>query len=313
MTDINFRRKHIGGSDIPKILGLTPPSWGDIIDLAGFHWGHNDGPEPNAYMKRGTALEPEAREAYMQFTGNLVSPVEDMESKTHSYCSASLDGWTPSADLVVEIKCPYSSKTLVLAKEGKMQANYYAQVQWQLFVTGIKLAHFWVWHPENGHALIEVPENKEFQEIEFKAAEAYWKAIQAGHTPDPNFMVAEAKEALETVSIVDQGRYNEIKDPEKPLKQRKEKWKELKLVIDKQKEETKFLELEIKNLETEILEFTDGEDTIVEDMKICHVKPRVLVDWKKVQAGLEITDEQLKPYKKETRGYYKFSLIEKTP
>jgi len=320
MTDPIFRKTHIGGSDIPTILGISP--WSTILDLWAEKIGQKPPMEANPYMKRGIALEPEARAAYMKFTGNLISPVEDMESRTHSYCSASLDGWTPAGDLVVEIKCPTGTKTLLLAKEGKIQANYYAQIQWQLFVSEkAKMADFWVYHvkkDENGERVIQtalikgIEENKEFQEVAFKAAEKFHEAMTGDFSPDPNYLVQEAKALLAQVEIVasTDREYLEVQS-NSFSKKKADSYKQVSKEIDEMKAVLKELEFEQKKLRLALIDEGDGGNFIIEGIKFCAVQPKDKIEWEKVVKSLniDITPEQLAPFTKKGNPYYKVSLI----
>jgi putative phage-type endonuclease len=100
-------------------------------------------------MQHGTKLEPEARAAYEEHTGNLMQPLVLSEG---AY-SASLDGINLKGDLIVEIKCPFRGKTSPLwkeASEGRVPGHYNAQVQHQLMVAGASTAHFWVYAEGEG-------------------------------------------------------------------------------------------------------------------------------------------------------------------
>ena len=312
MIDHAFRRKHIGASDIPTILGLVPATWGDIIDLWSLKIGETQPQEPNQYMITGIAREPAAREAYMQFTGNVVTDTENQVWEKHPFCSVSLDGVNMEGDLIVEIKCPTGTKTLELCKEGKIQPNYYAQIQWQLMISGAKLAHFWVWHPERGQHLMEITPNVDFQKLEFKAAQKFWEAVNSDFSPDPNYLVQDARELLSKVSIVASAdrEYVEI-DSDATSRKKAGKYKQVSKEIAEMMAVVKELKVQQDQLKRELVDEGDGGDFIIEGLKFCAVQPKDVVDWAKAvtELQIEITPEQLKKYTKKRNPFYKVTVI----
>ena len=97
-----WRHNGIGGSDASTIMGenrfespsgLLHQKRGPVI-LDSFQ---------NEAMALGTQLEPEARKLYIAKTGKDVSPV-CIQSSTHDWLRASLDGLSANHDTVVEIK-----------------------------------------------------------------------------------------------------------------------------------------------------------------------------------------------------------------
>jgi hypothetical protein len=124
----------------------------------------------NANCRHGTHTEPEAASAYSFVTGiELVTKKDDPDTiedigllhgntlriKDHDDCITqeivvpSYIGATPDAmakyhPILVEIKCP-AKKTI----EHKVPEYYYAQMQWQMAVTGILECHFVQYKPPN--------------------------------------------------------------------------------------------------------------------------------------------------------------------
>ena len=117
-------------------------------------------------MLRGTQLEPQAREAYEQLTGHVMQPLVLVEGDY----SASLDGITFDGGLMLEIKCPISkdSKLLAEANAGRVPISTYWQIQTQLLVSGAELAHLYVYDGTAGILLEQLPEA------------SAWDAIRAG-------------------------------------------------------------------------------------------------------------------------------------
>ncbi len=94
------RRNLFNASETPAVLGLSP--WQTPYQLWLVKTGRTE-TEVTAPMRRGTALEPQARLAYEERTGLIMQPLVLQDGRF----SASLDGMTLAGDLVLEVKCPY--------------------------------------------------------------------------------------------------------------------------------------------------------------------------------------------------------------
>lgn len=89
----------------------------------------------NAYMQRGTELEPLARAAYEAATGQLVEEVGLIDHPTIPMAGASPDGLVGD-DGLLEIKCPKSATHLETLLSGKADGRYIHQMMWQMACTG---------------------------------------------------------------------------------------------------------------------------------------------------------------------------------
>lgn len=132
------RRKYIGASDAPVIMGVSP--WKTIYQLWEDKVGLSEDKETNFAQQRGIDLEPEARNAYMIMTGNIVEPRQVFHPEI-PYMMANLDGISFDDDIVVEIKCPGDSDHQT-AKNGLVPEKYFPQLQHQLAVTGLNMLHY---------------------------------------------------------------------------------------------------------------------------------------------------------------------------
>lgn len=109
--------------------------------------------EANDFLKKlmlhGEKLEPKARQAYIDYTGNFISEA-CVEHPQHVWCAASLDGLTDANDITAEIKCPISQRIHNMAKSQKVPSYYYLQVQWQLMcLPGVLESHYWSYFEED--------------------------------------------------------------------------------------------------------------------------------------------------------------------
>lgn len=181
---LRYKQKTLGSSEAAVILGISP--WNTPYGL----WKSKTGRavkefRSNPSIDRGNRWEPAARARYELKTGIDLPPVVK-EHPRYKFIIASLDGYSEEKQIIIEIKCITSRKTLEMAqKEGTQQErvipHYYSQVQHQLMTTGAKEAHFFVCLIEKvGHteqiteeALVIVKPDEEYQknllmkEIEF--------------------------------------------------------------------------------------------------------------------------------------------------
>jgi putative phage-type endonuclease len=115
-------------------------------------------------MRRGSELEPAARAAYEQHTGNIMEPLVMVDGEY----SASLDGITLAGDLALEIKVPFNGRDSELWKavESGQVPDYYGwQIEHQLMVSGAKLAHLWIYGSAQGLLLEVTPRPERWSDI----------------------------------------------------------------------------------------------------------------------------------------------------
>jgi putative phage-type endonuclease len=95
--------------------------------------GESGGFEGNKWTERGTELEPLARQAYANHSGNTVFPVGFCEHDILS-AGASPDGLI-EPDGGLEIKCPKPATHIEYLEAGTIPPAYVAQVQGSLWIT----------------------------------------------------------------------------------------------------------------------------------------------------------------------------------
>nr|WP_235661080.1 lambda exonuclease family protein [Candidatus Hamiltonella defensa] len=88
-----------------------------------------------AAMRRGTELEPEARDLYRLYSGNEVKEVGLIPHPTLPDFAASPDGLVNPEGLL-EIKCPNAWTHLELLKTGQIKTPWRLQMQAQMRCTG---------------------------------------------------------------------------------------------------------------------------------------------------------------------------------
>jgi putative phage-type endonuclease len=143
-----YRKMRIGASDAPAIMGVgfqTPlQKWKEKMELTTV--------EVTDRMQRGTDLEPLARQAFIDQFGIDVFPCV-VESKTHPWMFASLDGLSFDGEVAVEIKCP-GEKDHEVARQGRVPEKYFPQLQHQMLVLNLQMMHYFSFDGKQG---IRVP------------------------------------------------------------------------------------------------------------------------------------------------------------
>lgn len=155
------RRSHRNASETPAVLGVSP--WVTPYEL----WLQRTGratSEVTPAMLHGSQLEPAAREAYEQLTGNVMQPLVLVEGEY----SASLDGITLDGSLILEIKCPVKGRESDLWKQanaGNLPEHYHWQVQHQLMVAAAATAHVYIFDGAEGILVEERPKRDDWARI----------------------------------------------------------------------------------------------------------------------------------------------------
>lgn len=147
------RLAHRNASETPAVLGFSP--WTTPYQLWQLRTGRITVSVTPA-MAHGTQVEPHARIAYEERTGQVMQPLVLVDGEY----SASLDGITFDGDLIVEIKCPKSKDAAMLkeARAGRVPVHVYWQLQHQLMVSGAQLAHLFVFDGKEGILIEQRPE-----------------------------------------------------------------------------------------------------------------------------------------------------------
>jgi putative phage-type endonuclease len=172
------RAKYRNASETAIVLGESP--WQTPYQLWELRTGRRQ-PEVNAAMARGTALEPQARAAYEQLTGQVMQPLVLVEGDY----SASLDGLTFDGDLLVEIKCPFKGRDSVLwqqVAQGEIPVHYRWQLEHQFMVSKARQGHFYVFEGADG-LLLEVSPCPERWQAIHEAWNGFIRCIETDTPP----------------------------------------------------------------------------------------------------------------------------------
>jgi putative phage-type endonuclease len=130
-----LRKTKVTATDANIVMGAS--HWKTKLQL--YHEKLSDEPAapPNERMKRGTDLEPIARELFCIDTGIYMVPRVIVKD----WAMASLDGISEDNE-ILEIKCP-GEKDHAIALAGKVPDHYYPQLQFQMYVADAKRVYYY--------------------------------------------------------------------------------------------------------------------------------------------------------------------------
>jgi len=179
-TWLAWRRGGVGASDAPVIMGVSP--WMDLETLWLEKTGRHPGRPSSHAMRRGVALEPEARARYIRVTGTHVEPV-CLEHTSRNWMRASLDGLSADGGTAVEIKCPGAADHEI-ALAGGVPEKYLPQLQHLLAVSGARVCHYWSYRDGEG-ALVEVAPDRAYARRLVERELEFWRHVLADRRPQP--------------------------------------------------------------------------------------------------------------------------------
>lgn len=188
-----WRQAGLGSSDAPAIVGKSKWTtarqvWEEKVSQreGGVREKkESSGGNTNWAMRRGTRLEPVARDLYEQLMGWEVKPLCCVHDQ-YPWLKASLDGFNPALGLVIEIKAP-NKDDHGLALRGDVPEHYKPQVDHLLLVSEAQRLHYVSYNP--GFATHEqlaivtwLPTRQRLQEL-FEAEQQFWTCVEMRTPP----------------------------------------------------------------------------------------------------------------------------------
>lgn len=185
---LDERRKGIGGSDSPVILGVSPfknplELWKEKMGLA-----VDDSAETPA-IKRGRVLEPVAADQYAETTGRkLMRKTAILNHPEHPWMLGNIDRHIVSTNGkgpgVLEIKCPGLQVFAKCKREG-LPDYYQVQLQHYLSVTGWQWGAFCVFNAERWELLhFDVERDNDLIGMIIDRGERFWKHVRFKRPPE---------------------------------------------------------------------------------------------------------------------------------
>lgn len=189
-----WRKKGIGSSDAPAVLGVSP--WMTPLGLWEVKTGRRQEPETNWAMQRGVDLEPRAR-AHYELLCDIEMPAALYVHQDHAFLRASLDGFNPDARRVLEIKCP-GKDDHAQALSGKVPEKYVPQLAHQLLVTGAEQVDYFSFDGEKG-VIVPFRAERSLLKTLFEKESEFWDYVLKDLAPPlspKDFRVLRDKESV---------------------------------------------------------------------------------------------------------------------
>lgn len=276
---VKDRRRFIGGSDAPVILGVS--SWKTPFELFQEKTGQKveDDLSDVERVQWGIILEDVVAYMYTKRTGRKTRRVNDRRytDKFGFPMVAQIDRYIPGDNRILEIKTTDSFCADQWGCEGTddIPLHYYVQVQHQMIVAGKKVAEVAVLIGGNKMKLYEVKLNALFAYRMIDAEKSFWASVQALEAPEP-ISVEEANlawsraPAIPVYGTVEDGllaaRYKELAEQIKGLEAEQD---EVKLALQKRLQDL-------------------GDTLVVDGIPVCSWKNQVSnrLDTKAIQAEM---------------------------
>lgn len=175
---LSLRTTKITSTDAAVIMGAS--HWKTRIQLYHEKLSDNVMNFVNERMKRGTELEPIARELFSIQNGIEMFP----RVVVKDWAMASLDGMSECGKYIVEIKCP-GEKDHSLTTQGKIPEHYYPQLQHQLYVTGLPSIFYYSFDGTDGVTIVVNRDNAYIEKM-VEEERKFYECIVNKIPPEPS-------------------------------------------------------------------------------------------------------------------------------
>ncbi len=172
-----LRKTKITATDSCVIMGAS--HWKTRVQLYNEKLSNEEPTPPNERMKRGTDLEPIARDLFNVKTGWKMKPAVVVKD----WLMASLDGLDESVGAIVEIKCP-GEKDHATAVRGKVPDHYYPQLQHQMYVAGVQVAYYFSFDGMDG-VTVTVQRDDEYIDKMLEEERKFYDCLINRTPPEP--------------------------------------------------------------------------------------------------------------------------------
>lgn len=177
---LEVRRALITATDASIILGVSP--WKTPLQLYRDKINGTRSDQSHA-MKRGLNMEPEARRAFEELTGEFVRS-EFRISNTYEWLAASFDGINGSGTCV-EIKCP-GEEDHRTACNKEVPKKYMPQVQAQMIVADVDQCWYFSYRPNDIQpiAMIQVRRDEKMCAEILEKGKEFWDRLNSQIPPE---------------------------------------------------------------------------------------------------------------------------------
>lgn len=274
-----FRRHHIGSSDIAIIMCVSPWKTPYKLWLEKIHNVEGYETPSMAYGKR---MESDVLYSYVEKFGEEMLPTgRPLVYKDWEIASASLDGINFDGTKICEIKCP--NKTVIeLARENIIPDYYAMQIQWELMVSGAKSCDYVVYdYMKEDIIIVNVTPNKCLQEEMLIQAKEFWKYVE---------LVKEPKKTIRDLNDVNSPEFLTLAEEYRELSEKIKEMEDQKDILKKQ-----------------LIGLADGSPAIGGGIKITFSKGRTSVNMEKLKEAYNITD--IEKFQKESKGFWVINIL----
>jgi putative phage-type endonuclease len=183
-TFLANRLTGLGGSDAAVALGVSP--WRTPLELYLEKRGEIPPIDETEPMRWGKLLEPVIRQRYSDMTGRTVRVPPFMRHPKHEFITAHPDGITDDMRLF-EAKTARSADGWGEQGSDQIPQYYLLQVQHYMLVTATPVSDVAVLIGGSDFRTYEVPADVELQEMIVEGEAAFWRRVQEGNPPEPDF------------------------------------------------------------------------------------------------------------------------------
>ena len=190
------RRKSIGGSDAPSIIGLNP--WESPYTVWADKLGKLPPKEDNEAMRLGRDLEDYVAKRFTEKTGKKVRRENFLiTNPQYPFAHANVDRMVVGEDAGLECKTT-SVLNLKRFKNGEYPANYYVQCVHYMMVTGCAKWYLAVLVLGKEFKVFEIERDEDEIKALAESEEAFWKYVET-QTPPPADGTESTSETLSTL------------------------------------------------------------------------------------------------------------------
>lgn len=207
---LKWRKAGLGGSEVGCVVGANPYRGSQAPDIWGQklpeeHPNYLPPKASNPAMKRGQALEPEARRRYESLMGWSATPICCVHD-LHDHVRASLDGWNDDTRVSLEIKASGERNHRLYLQCGRITdpierqtrfaelcPSYRYQVLYQMLITDAKCCHFVGWNPDmpdpaDQLVLFDLYREPEEEKRLLDRVNEFWEMVVNRTSPPPDWL-----------------------------------------------------------------------------------------------------------------------------
>jgi putative phage-type endonuclease len=218
---LDFKKDKVGSSEIPAIMGFSPYQTAKrLLALKRGEVESRFNANDQQRFALGHEIEASVREQYYP---ELIPVV--IQSEVYPEAIASLDCVRLENGKIVElveVKSTQSEDTLAQVKSGECPKSYFAQIQWQLFLTGLDTATLFTVHAETKESYtLAIKADTSFQTQMISAFSGFLKQMTAPKLELSDSIVAKLQrlEMLKTLSNKVSRELASVEDQAKALAQ----------------------------------------------------------------------------------------------